>query len=361
MPSRADVDTYRAALDRAVALAQRDLANAFSALRGLPNETIRDGLIEVFESISARYGDVAASAAADFYERQRATAFPNYSYTPRLASPISQEQAESTVRYAADHLFNGDPEDTLKLLNGNLQRYVENSARETIHLNAGIDRTRPRWARVPAGGKTCAWCLMLSSRGWVYGTETSAGGKGNAFHNDDRCLIVPSWEKRPQLDGYDPDAMYKKYTAARLEVIADGMEPTDERVAQRLRDMFPDEFTDGSSVPSILRDAVNGWPKQFRPVSPGRWGHIKKRHLPPDGEAQDLFPEVSEYEVAKIIRETANAPDLVDGREGWDEIVNFHKVINGREYLLGAKMGGDGLLTVRTSFPPGAGRRRIVT
>lgn len=352
MPSRANVDLFRAALDAAVKAAQAELAQAFTAMQHLPREMIRDGMIEVFESVAVRYGDQAAAAAADFYELLRPTP-KNALFQAVLAEPVRYEQAESTVRYAADHLWSRHPDKMLSLLDGHLQRYVENTARDTIHLNARIDPTRPRWARVPAGGKTCAWCLMLASRGWVYETESSAGGKGNDFHNDDRCMIVPSWEKHPKLDGYDPDAMFEKYMAARLELIADGVDPSDEGIVQRLRDMFPGDFTDGAKVPSILRDVSLGWPAHIKPPTAKIWRHVQERHAP-GGTAVDTFPDhYTPYDIAKFAREVAANPDVMLPHR-FPGVLNLYKEIDDVVYVVGTSETREGL-AFSTVFPPSKG------
>ncbi|MEJ5921788.1 hypothetical protein [Bifidobacterium thermophilum] len=75
------------------------------------------------------------------------------------------------------------------------------------------DSTRPRWARVPCGSVTCAFCTMLAGRGFVYTSEEAAGGGlGNRYHAHCDCEPVPSWGEA-RLSGYDPeklDALYKE-------------------------------------------------------------------------------------------------------------------------------------------------------
>ena len=79
--------------------------------------------------------------------------------------------------------------------------------------NIANDPTRPRWARVPRGSVTCAFCTMLAGRGFVYTSEEAAGGGlGNRYHNHCDCEPVPSWGEA-KLSGYDPeklDALYKE-------------------------------------------------------------------------------------------------------------------------------------------------------
>lgn len=79
--------------------------------------------------------------------------------------------------------------------------------------NIANDPTRPRWARVPRGSVTCAFCTMLAGRGFVYTSEeTAGGGLGNVYHAHCDCEPVPTWGEA-KLAGYDPerlDALYRE-------------------------------------------------------------------------------------------------------------------------------------------------------
>lgn len=41
------------------------------------------------------------------------------------------------------------------------------------------------------GATTCDFCLMLASRGPVYGSSETAGGEGNKYHDHCYCIPVP--------------------------------------------------------------------------------------------------------------------------------------------------------------------------
>ncbi|WP_279020462.1 hypothetical protein [Mobiluncus mulieris] len=41
------------------------------------------------------------------------------------------------------------------------------------------------------GATTCDFCLMLASRGPVYGSSETAGGEGNKYHDHCDCIPVP--------------------------------------------------------------------------------------------------------------------------------------------------------------------------
>ena len=79
------------------------------------------------------------------------------------------------------------------------------------------DPTKPRWARVPRGSVTCAFCTMLAGRGFVYTSEDAAGGGlGNAYHAHCDCEPVPTWGEA-KLTGYDPDKLNAIYLQAKAQ------------------------------------------------------------------------------------------------------------------------------------------------
>lgn len=87
---------------------------------------------------------------------------------------------------------------------------IHSVTRLTTQRNMRLDPTSPRWARVPSG-ETCAFCLMLASRGFAYTSEKTAG-REMQYHSDCDCRIVPSWGKQT-LKGYDPEGLYARYKA----------------------------------------------------------------------------------------------------------------------------------------------------
>lgn len=248
MTTRRDVRRLSRALDGAVSLARRDL-DAFLRMVDLSNpQAVRDELVEVLPLIVRAHGESAAVAAAEWYEEVRGRSVGG-SFTARLAAPLPTEQVAGTARWAAGALWSDTPADAIEMLSGATQRFVSYMGRETVARNVSLDPRKPRYARVPSGSDTCAWCLMLASRGFVYHTEATAGdergtGIGDDFHNDCKCQIVPAWERgRVHIEGYDPDEMYEMYKAAWSA--AGGHGATDSDVAFQLRRLFPDAVTDG--------------------------------------------------------------------------------------------------------------------
>lgn len=241
MTTRRDLNELSALGSRAVELARAELEAFFYGLDLTKPELARDALLEFMPMLAQEYGDVAATAAAEWYESQRAAQIGG-TYRAVLADTVPVAQTQGSVRYAAGHLFGDDPAQTLALLSGAMQRFVLYGSRDTIARNVGRDPARPRFARVPIGAKTCAWCTMLASRGFVYLSRETAGIARDHYHDDCDCQVVADFNKdAAHIEGYDPDSMYDMYLAAR-QAAGTGDQKS---IAAEMRRMFPESFTDG--------------------------------------------------------------------------------------------------------------------
>ena len=241
MTTRQDVNRLSTATSRLTTAAQDDLTAFFRSLALTLPEAARDELIEFLPRLTQLYGDAAAAAAAEWFEGLRAGAVGT-PYEAVLADPVDDTQVAQTVRYAAGHLFTSTPDQALAVLSSATQRYVTYMSRATVARNVAHDPARPRWARVPAGAHTCAFCAMLASRGFVYHSEDKAG----RFHDDCHCQIVPEWGRGPaHIEGYDPDAMHAMYEQARRAALDAGQPASPENVLAYMRRMHPESLTDG--------------------------------------------------------------------------------------------------------------------
>jgi len=242
MTTRDDLNLYSTAVSKVVGLAKADLDKFWQSLDLSNPLAVRDALLEFVPALVREYGDVAAAAAADWYEELRSGVIAG-NYRAVTGGVVDVPQVEASVRYAAGHLFTGSPEQALSVINGSVQRFVQYSGRETIARNVSRDRSKPRYARVPQGRTTCAFCSLLASRGFVYHSKKKAalGKDGNKYHDDCDCQIVPSWDESPYIEGYDPDELYGQYQAARES--ADGT--TARSITKAMRREFPESYTDG--------------------------------------------------------------------------------------------------------------------
>lgn len=214
MTSRADVEQLRLANAEVTRLVHERLGNLLASinLATVTPELVRDALLEVVPALVSEYGDVAATAAAQWYEETRAKQVAG-TYRAVLADPPPEEQIAQSVRWAAGPLWDGNIGLVTVMLFGAVQRHVSNSSRATIMRNAQRDQSRPTFARVPRGAETCIFCLTLAAQGFAYHSKAAAG-ELMKFHDDCDCQIVTNWRKDGhRIEGYNPDDLARQAQA----------------------------------------------------------------------------------------------------------------------------------------------------
>lgn len=189
-------------------------------------EEIRDQIIEVMSGVCETATDNAATIAAEYYDASREFAIGERMNVVAVSNR-KPEATNASVRAFVQKLVDGKPpESVIQLCRERADYEVKKAAAECIKANAARDKRKPRYARVPDGAETCAFCIMLASRGPVY-LSADRAGEGNHFHSDCDCRIVPVWGSRyqrteaggvirrggTQIEGYDPDALFDEYLA----------------------------------------------------------------------------------------------------------------------------------------------------
>ncbi|MCQ9367347.1 hypothetical protein NQ036_03680 [Brevibacterium sp. 91QC2O2] len=232
MPTRAQTNRLADAQNAVTDQVQQELARIWAKLDADPLRA-RQQLEEIFPALLEKFGDVAATAAAEWFEErtgQRAV----------LADPIPADQANSSLRWAMGPAFDGDWDTALANLASVADRLVRAQGKDTVQTSA--QRRKVRFARVPAGRTTCSFCTMLASRGFVYTDRNTAGGL-NRYHAHCDCQIVPEDGTVPA--GYDPEALYDQYQEARSQLPDDGKYATAEEIMTKMRELHPERYTDG--------------------------------------------------------------------------------------------------------------------
>jgi len=255
MVSRADLERQRQNNAHLSSLVIGQLEEFFRSLDLSIPALARDALIAFTKGLVAKYGPVAESMALEWYDEQRLASGARGTFRATSA-PVSIPSAavEAKVRYLAGHLWTPTPENMLKPLSSSLDKYVKQPGRDAIQWNAR--RERARWARVPTGEKTCAFCLVMASRDAVYLSERSAGSKKfgpeNEFHGLCDCEVVRIARDEDYPDGYIPSDLYDIY-----DIGADkaGTRTNIKAIVYDLRRRFPDRFTDGVTDEDYLARA----------------------------------------------------------------------------------------------------------
>lgn len=132
----------------------------------------------VFPEIRRRREE-SADLARRFYDSQRALEYPQIPRNPVLLETSKFEWFVESMEPARKKLsLEASTPDAVAMFALRAVRDVENAGRRQIIKSVEQDQ-EPRiirgWARVATGRETCAWCLMLISRGPTYLGSDTAG------------------------------------------------------------------------------------------------------------------------------------------------------------------------------------------
>lgn len=215
MTSQADFDRFVESQRGVRRLALRDLQAWWLTVEHLSPSEIKAAAEEFIPLLAQTYGEVSATAAADFYDAARATSSARGRFAATLAPNDAAGYAVKDVGWATAPLFSGDPATAMGRMSVVADGAARQVGRDTVMHNNSRDPARPRFARVPVG-KTCAWCLMLASRGPVYRSANSAGAAGQYHGGKCDCQPVPSWNHGKDLPpSYDEGELFGLYDRAR--------------------------------------------------------------------------------------------------------------------------------------------------
>jgi len=200
MPSKADLDALRAALDRISRSAKSDLTRVLATVDVTDGVALRAALTDVWPELVGAYGEMTATVAADVFE--------SWAYDLSLRPKVVHVAGVDAPRANARMRWGTVQTDVAGNLIVLLDELVKQPARSLIQKSAIASGAG--WARVPTGAETCAFCLMLASRGGVYHTAQTSG-RDRKFHGD--CDCTPTLVRSPAdyPAGYDPNALYDVY------------------------------------------------------------------------------------------------------------------------------------------------------
>lgn len=168
----------------------------------------RDAVVDVVNAVLDNYGLAAGQAAADFFDVVREIAVGEQLGATAVADRDAAA-TEGAIRAFVDKVNGGDYDAFERLVLSRVDYEIKRAAGTTMMENAARDPLSPRFARVPSGGETCKFCLMLAGRGFVYHSKKTAGEFGH-YHDNCDCRIVASWDK-DGVEGYDPTAYHNEW------------------------------------------------------------------------------------------------------------------------------------------------------
>ena len=177
-------------------------------------------LLDYMPELVHQFGDLAVEEATQWYvESFEGKESFTANYAPESVRLERERQLRKQLR---EYVAQQEEAEKLRRLGEFVKQkaghVVSASARNTTLRNIRRDPRKPRWARVPQGETTCAFCVMLASRGFAYWTKGTAGtdfaSLGSRFHKDCDCKVVPEWAAG-EVPDYDPRKFLELYVRGR--------------------------------------------------------------------------------------------------------------------------------------------------
>lgn len=175
--------------------------------------TLKDwnALIDYAYAVSTKYGETAASIAAEFYDSVAKASGAQLSAAVPAPTATYSEVARS-IRGT------GKSGNTVMMASA-ISRLVKMAGVDTTMQNALRDGAE--WAWIPRGD-TCAFCFTLASRGWQRASEKAVkNGHAEHIHANCDCTYAVRFDSDTNVEGYDPDAYLEVY------LNAEGRKPED--------------------------------------------------------------------------------------------------------------------------------------
>lgn len=231
MISDVELERHRRAQTEIRRRAKNELGAWFAVQDTWDARAFRESLTEFMAYLTGKYGDLAASVAADFYDEMRAAAPVTAGAFRAVAhGGVSLDEVARGAAWAVGPLFASDQnrEQALGMAGAVIGRFVKNTAARTISDSARRDPAGPTIVRVPRGASTCAFCIMLASRGYLDGGYTSRAsasrvgasrrgraaqattGRDDSYHDDCDCETVTIYP------GEEPPASWRFEEYARM-------------------------------------------------------------------------------------------------------------------------------------------------
>ena len=193
------VRLMRAAMDKAEEGMKEQLPDG--GLDSLPQE-MRAELVRIGYALATKYGEGAAAASCEIYDtvaRLTGAMVPD-------AEPADTATFEEAAKAVNGTLKTGNAE----TVSGSVGRLVKMAGVDTVMKNALRDGAM--WAWIPQGSETCAFCIMLASRGWQHASKNALRhGHAQHIHAHCDCLYAVRFDDSTDYAGYDPQRYLDMY------------------------------------------------------------------------------------------------------------------------------------------------------
>lgn len=225
---RSYIENYSKALNGISDTAKEKLIIALQQVDySRPVAEVRDAVIAIMQAACGASTDVSARLAADFFDglRERMVGEPLGAVADSMRNPDATDGAiRAFIQVIVD---GGDVDDFINRCAGRLDYENNRAANLCIASNAKRDPLKPRIARVPMGDETCAYCLILASRGFAYMSDEAA----SHTHENCDCKLIVEWGDDPTIEGYEESLSgYRALYEAARKLLKDDDKPEELRL-----------------------------------------------------------------------------------------------------------------------------------
>lgn len=198
--SRADWGRYVSTLGKI----NQKAANAMALFMSTNPEASIDEVINQAQALTDRYGEAAASLACEMYDALAQAS--GVSVPPAVPAQVSSpNNTAKAIQGTMKNQNNTVPE--------TVGRLVKQAGADTTMQNAQRDKAQFAW--IPYGNETCAFCIMLASRGWQNISRTTLRyGHAEHIHANCQCQYAVRFTEDTEVDGYDPGTYREIYENA---------------------------------------------------------------------------------------------------------------------------------------------------
>ena len=158
---------------------------------------IRRMILDYAYGLTTQYGEAAAELACEMYDQM--------GVLQEAINPPAEPAPTATYSEVAKAVNGTLKSDNMDIVANAVERLVKLSEVDTVMNNALRDGAE--WAWIPHGD-TCAFCIMLASRGWQTASKDAIkDGHAEHVHANCDCTYAVRFDSRTNVQGYDP----KKY------------------------------------------------------------------------------------------------------------------------------------------------------
>lgn len=214
--------------------------------------TDRDLVLDLMRGACATANMASADYAAQFY-RGMSILQTGADFNARPMSAYDERATTIAVMGIYNQAMGEDglDEDLLaRQLSERVSYEVSRASKVGVWKNGDRDGRDVRYARVPVGAETCAWCLMTAGLGYWFMSEEAA----SHTHAHCDCVIVPSIGIHDvKIEGYD-STVYRDMWRDANKALRNGDVPTglSERV-DFLAATRPDYRVDTNGALAVMR------------------------------------------------------------------------------------------------------------